>query len=183
MQMRKISIIYDGNKHVGKAAQLLAEVFQNAGVAVTTQEISNLDYESLSTTDTMVFGSASSFGTVSADFKAFMESTEEFWYQQPWKNKFAAAFTVSLCNSADKLNTLQTLSLFGAYHGMQWISLGVLPRFVGGQQTDGQNRFSCYSGLMLQAMGNGSDTEFHSGDLLTLELFVKRILEINLSKL
>lgn len=181
--MRKISIIYDGKKHVGKAAQLLAEAFENGGANTTATDVLNLDYELVNNADTIVFGSASSFGTVSATFKAFMESTESFWYRQPWKNKFAAAFTVSCCNSADKLNTLQTLSLFGAYHGMQWISLGILPRFVSGQQSDGQNRFSCYSGLMLQAMDNSEDAEFHTGDLLTLELFVKRILEINLNKL
>lgn len=179
MQRRIISIIHDDNQHVEKAAGLLALALQPYAVSLFTARAIEAENMSFADADIIIFGSYSSFGTVSADFKHFMESTQPFWYSQPWKNKYAAGFTVSECNSADKLLTLQTLALFAAYHGMNWISLGILPRYVSGQQSDGQNRSSTFTGLALHATGSPADAEFHTGDLLTLELFAKRLLQLN----
>ena len=66
-------------------------------------------------------------GTVSAEFKAFMDKTSEFWAHQLWKDKLGAAFTNSGSQSGDKLNTLVSLLVFAAQHGMNWINLGLLP--------------------------------------------------------
>jgi len=177
--MRNICVVYDsGNNAMEMAARLLCDVFRKEGSNASAYDAVTVDPGVFHDVDTLVFGSRCSFGTVSADFKSFMESTEDFWYQQPWRNKFAAGFTLSSCNSMYKLNTLQVLEQFAAYHGMHWIGLGVLPRFVCGQQSEGQNRFSCHAGLAIQYTDMGSSVEFHPGDLLTLELFAMRILEI-----
>ncbi len=76
--------------------------------------------------DTIVFGSPTSLGSVSAAFKNFMEITSRFHEQQLWKNKLAAGFTSSSAGSGDKLATLISLSLFAAQHSMIWISAGLL---------------------------------------------------------
>jgi hypothetical protein len=52
-------------------------------------------------------------GTVSAEFKAFMDKTSQFWENQPWKDKLAAAFTNSGSQHGDKLNTLVSLLVRG----------------------------------------------------------------------
>ena len=179
MQTPRISIIHDNNQYVEKAARLLAVALQPSAVSLVSARSTEVELEPSAEADIIIFGSYSSFGTVSSDFKRFMESTQPSWYRQPWTNKFAAGFTVSECNTADKLLTLQTLALFAAYHGMNWISLGILPRYVSGQQSDGQNRSSSFAGLTLQATGSQPDPEFHTGDLLTLELFAKRLLQLN----
>jgi NAD(P)H dehydrogenase (quinone) len=181
MQRRIISIIHDGHHCAEKAAGLLAVALQPSAVSLSTVRSIEAENKSFADADTIIFGSYSSFGTVSSDFKRFMESTQPFWYRQPWKNKYATGFTVSECNSADKLLTLQTLALFAAYHGMNWISLGILPRYVSGQQSDGQNRSSTFTGLALQVTGSQPDPEFHTGDLLSLELFAKRLLQLNIN--
>jgi NAD(P)H dehydrogenase (quinone) len=182
MQKSIISIVYHSNQgHTEKAAQLLSGFLQCDQAATNLIDVNGKQefWDQLHASDTLIFGCPTSFGTISAGFKSFMESTDSFWYNQLWKNKFAAGFTVSSCSSGDKLNTLQTLVLFASQHSMLWISPGVLPRFINHQQTDGQNRFASYPGLMLQSEDNGSEqTPFHSGDTLTLELFAARILDV-----
>jgi hypothetical protein len=68
-----------------------------------------------------------------------------------------------------------------AQHSMHCISLGVLPRFLHEQQTNGQNRTGSYLGLMVQP-GN-SRTEvgpFHAGDVVTMSC-LQQIAHINKS--
>jgi multimeric flavodoxin WrbA len=136
--------------------------------------------ELLHQSDTIIFGCPTYFGNVSADFKQFMEGTGKFWYKQRWKDKLATGFTISSTTNGDKLNTLVSLSLFAAQHSMLWISQGILPRFCNDEQTDGQNRLASYLGLMVQCT-NGNDVQpLHLGDLLTIELFAQRIVDITL---
>jgi NAD(P)H dehydrogenase (quinone) len=178
MQRQTIAIVFHStDSHTARAARLLEDFLQGANTRVHLHNasIDKACADVLQNSDVIVFGSPTSYGTVSADFKKFMEATGEFWYKQLWKNKFAAGFTVSPFSCGDSINTLQTLANFAAYHSMHWISLGVLPRFINGQQTDGQNRFASFLGLMLQTSEN--EEGFHPGDLLTLELFAKRILD------
>ncbi len=42
-------------------------------------------FELLHQADTLVFGCPTYMGTVSAEFKKFMEATGKFWYAQTWK--------------------------------------------------------------------------------------------------
>lgn len=178
MQRQRVSIIYESSDaYTAQAAQVLGESLATGVMSVTLQSAASPDFVVIAEADLVVFGCRTSFGSVSASFKRFMESTQEFWYRQPWKDKLAAAFTVSPSTSGDKLNTLQTLALFAAHHSMQWVSVGVLPRFINGEQTEGQNRFSSFLGVMLQSCDN-EDMLFHPGDLLTLELFANRLCDV-----
>lgn len=184
MQNAIISIIYHSiNGHTEKAAELLGSFLQSPHVMlhlIRTEDVAGR-WADLHASDTIIFGSPTYFGNVSAAFKAFMESTGSFWYRQTWKNKFAGAFTVSSTVCGDKANTLQSIAIFAAQHAMHWINLGVLPRFCNDQQTDGQNRLASYQGLMIQSDNSNARVEpFQSGDVLTIELFANRILDVTL---
>ncbi len=178
MQRLQISIVHDSpHADTARAAALLGESLLAKGVSVNLQDALSPDFPALAKAHAIVFGCHTSFGTVSAAFKQFMESTKTFWYRQPWKNKLAAGFTVSASASGDKLNTLQTLAHFAAQHGMLWAGTGVLPRFISGEQSDGQNRFSSFLGVMLQSFDNDA-LDFYPGDMLTLDLFANHIYEL-----
>lgn len=184
MQTATISIVYHSRHgHTAQAARLLADFLQSeyAIVHVTNCKEAKTAWQTLHASDAIVFGCPTILGNASAAFKAFMEETESFLYKQVWKNKLAAAFTVSPSAGGDKLPTLQAIAGFAAQHGMLWISLGVLPRYCCDLQTEGQNRFSSYLGLMLQSnTGEENGESFHPGDVLTAELFAQRILNVTL---
>lgn len=177
-----ISIIYHSNNgHTRKVATLLAQAVSASGASVRllAAEEAAANFELLHESDTIVFGSPTYFGTVSAGFKTFMEATGKFWYKQPWRNKLAAGFTCSSTVNGDKLNTLSTLFHFAAQHSMQWVPLGVLPRFNCDWQTEGQNRLASYTGLMVQTDNSSTEIQpFSDGDLLTIELFGRRLYEV-----
>jgi len=178
-----ISIAYHTRYgHTEQIANILAENMQTKHSAVHLVNVAeakeNLHF--LNSSDTIVFGCPTCFGNVSAGFKEFVEYTGEFWYQQTWKDKLAAGFTVSPTNTGDKLNTLVSLALFAAQHSMIWISQGIMPRFCNNMQTEGQNRLASYLGLMVQSDSAKQAGLMHPGDLLTTELFAKRILDLTL---
>lgn len=144
---------------------------------LTSKEaINQLDV--LQEADTLVFGSPTYFGNVSAEFKQFMESTGPVWAGQRWKNKLAAGFTNSSSTNGDKLNTLISLSLFAAQQGMIWIPLGLLPKYdATGKQLPEHNGMASYLGLM--TLSDNSHQQFSEpADLVTAELFGERIAEI-----
>jgi NAD(P)H dehydrogenase (quinone) len=109
-------------------------------------------WEQLHAADALIFGTPTYMGTVSAEFKAFMDKTSEFWPRQPWKDKLAAGFTNSGSQHGDKLNTLISLAVFAAQHGMNWINLGLMP---GHNSSTGSaedlNRFGGFLGAMAQS--------------------------------
>ncbi len=182
MQKSIIAVVFHSEKgHTRQLAGFLADQLHSSTTCVhllTVQEAEQ-NFELLHLADMIVFGCPTYFGNVSAGFKLFMEKTGAFWYQQLWKNKLAAAFTISATTNGDKLNTLFSIATFAAQHGMHWINLGVLPRFINDEQTDGQNRMASYIGLMAQC--NNSQTAMqplHAGDQLTAELFAKRLVEV-----
>lgn len=184
MQKAFITVLYHSNGgHTKQLAAFLAEQLKTDHTLVqllsTEEAVEN--FEPLHQSDTIVMGCPTYFGNVSAAFKTFMERTGSFWFRQLWKNKLAAAFTISSTTGGDKLNTLQALHIFASQHSMNWIPLGVLPRFINDEQTDGQNRLAGYIGLMAQC-DNGQNVvhPLHPGDQLTAELFAQRIVEVTL---
>lgn len=135
------------------------------------------NFETLHNADTLIFGSPTYMGTISSDFKKFMEATGKFWYQQKWKDKLAAGFTNSSTVNGDKLNTLQQLVLFAAQHSMLWISTGVLPRFDNDSQLKAPNGLASYLGLMTLSDNSINQVNPPQG-LETAELFGERIARI-----
>ena len=184
MQQVIISIVYhSGQGHTKQIAEILEENMQSelSLVHLIDVEDAKNKFDILNRSDTIVFGCPTYFGNVSAGFKQFMELTGGFWYNQVWKDKLAAGFTVSSTRSGDKLNTLISLSLFAAQHSMFWISQGIMPRFCNDEQTEGQNRLGSYLGLMVQSDNGKELLPPQSGDILTTELFAKRILDVTVN--
>jgi len=184
MQKASIAIVYHSNYgHTQQAARSLAATLASPQTEVHLIPVdeASKNWDLIHAADTIIFGCPTYFGNVSAGFKAFMEATGGFWYKQVWKNKWAAGFTVSSTTGGDKLHTLQSLALFAAQHSMHWINLGVLPRYINDEQTDGQNRLAGYLGLMIQSDNSQRRVDaFHPGDQLTIELFAQRLKDITL---
>jgi NAD(P)H dehydrogenase (quinone) len=181
MQQVIISIVYHSLQgHTKQIAEILAGNLQTEMTVVHLISVDEAEnkFDLLHHSDTIVFGCPTYFGNISAAFKQFMELTGRFWYRQVWKDKLATAFTVSPTTNGDKLNTLISLALFAAQHSMQWISQGIMPRYCNDWQTDGQNRMASYLGLMIQSDNAKTLNPPHPGDVLTTELFAKRILDV-----
>jgi NAD(P)H dehydrogenase (quinone) len=123
--MAKLSIVYhSGYGHTKVIADAVARGAASVpGTEVHVVPVADVEthWEDLLASDAIVFGSPTYMGTVSAPFKTFMDATAGIWYERKWQDKLAAGFTNSGSPSGDKLNTLQTLAVFGAQHGMLWV--------------------------------------------------------------
>jgi multimeric flavodoxin WrbA len=179
--MKVLIIYHSGYGHTKQVAEHICKgVFTQlkAVRAISVLEAMD-DFDLLHRADTLVFGTPTYMGTVSADFKKFMEATGRFWYAQKWKNKLAAGFTNSSTVNGDKLNTLQQLALFAAQHSMLWIPTGILPVFENDRQLDAPNGMAGYLGLMTLS-DNSTKTVCVPRGLETAELFGRQIAQITL---
>jgi multimeric flavodoxin WrbA len=179
----KIVIIY----HSGYGHTKIVAEHIHKGASREIEEVTMLstleaqdNIELLHQARTLVFGSPTYMGTVSAEFKKFMEATGKFWYSQKWKDKLAAGFTNSSTLNGDKLNTLQQLALFACQHSMLWISTGILPKFQNGKQQAEPNGLAGYLGLMTLSDNETREVNEPQG-LETAELFGQRIAQITAS--
>jgi NAD(P)H dehydrogenase (quinone) len=129
--------------------------------------------------DAIIFGAPTYMGSVSAQFKAFMDWSSKLWAANSWKDKLAAGFTNSASQSGDKLNSLIQLAIFAAQHGMIWVSVG-LP--AGNNSSKGSpedlNRLGSYLGAMAQSNADeGPDKGPSRSDLATAEHLGRRVAE------
>ncbi len=177
----KILIIYhSGFGHTKVVAEKIAAGARQilTDVKLVTAEEAARQPDLLKEADTIVFGSPTYFGNVSAEFKKFMEATAGIWSRQLLKGKLAAGFTNSSSMNGDKLNTLINLSLFAAQHAMLWIPLGIMPQYDSqGKQLAEPNGMASYLGLM--TLSDNSHRQFSEpSDLITAALFGQRIAQI-----
>jgi NAD(P)H dehydrogenase (quinone) len=174
----KICVIYhSGNGHTKVQADAVADGARsvlNTEVHLIPVHQVDASWEHLHDADALIFGAPTYMGTVSAEFKAFMDKTSQFWANQPWKDKLAAGFTNSGSQHGDKLNTLFSILVFAAQHGMNWINLGLLPGHNSSKGTAEElNRFGAFLGAMAQSNvdqgpdvtppKSDRDTAFHLG--------------------
>ncbi|WP_027059595.1 flavodoxin family protein [Mesorhizobium loti] len=177
-----ISIVYDsGFGHTARVAEALA-----AGVReVETAEaklfpVANgpLDWKTLEQSDAIVFGSPTYNGLISAKLKQFFEdSTKLAWTGQKWRNKIAAGFTNSGAQHGDKLNSLISMALFAAQHGMIWVGLDMMP---GNSSSSGStkdlNRLGSWLGVMTQSnTDEAPDVAPGNSDLETAAYMGRRV--------
>ena len=146
-----IAVIYHSNyghtKRVAEAVVTGARQ-QLTDTQVKAVDVHDVDWDFLDRADLLVFGSAVYMGSVTAEFKTFMDETSKRWYNREWEGKWAAAFANSGGLSGDKLAVLQQLCLYAMQHGMNWIGLPLMP--TGHTETD-LNRLSSFLGLMTQS--------------------------------
>jgi NAD(P)H dehydrogenase (quinone) len=152
--MASIVIAYhSGNHHTEAVALEVAKGAEAAGASVIVHNVENpVDrlWNDLAAADCIIFGSPTYMGTVSGPFKSFMDASSKQWFSQEWKHKMAAGFTNSGSPSGDKVNTLQTLAVFAAQHGMVWVGNAMMPSKYTGDGKD-LNRFSYFLGLGTQS--------------------------------
>lgn len=175
-----MAIVYhSGYGHTQVMAQAIA---QGAGSVkgaqvhlIAVQEVES-NWHLLDNADAMIFGTPTYFGSVSADFKKFMEATSSRWYSQQWKDKIAAGFTNSSLLSGDKLATLTQLVVFAAQHSMLWSSVGFIPDGSKVGTLEEINRIGSFLGVMAQSdAGSGPDIAPPQVDKNTGLLFGKRV--------
>lgn len=183
--MKKISIVYftgSGTteqyaKAIAKGTSTVDNVETNL-ISIKPEDIKNGQYKNqtviqqLNESNTIIFGSPTYMGGVSAQFKAFADATSEVWIQQNWKDKFAAGFTISGAPSGDKLNTLHYLQALAMQHGMLWISTG-----ENLAQTTGVNRLGSWAGAMAQS--THQENPISKEDLEYAITFGKRIASLS----
>lgn len=162
-----IAVIYHSNyghtKRVAEAVVAGARQ-QLPDSQVKAVDVHEVDWEFLDQADLLVFGSAVYMGSVTAEFKAFMDETSKRWYNRAWEGKWAAAFANSGGLSGDKLAVLQQISLYAMQHGMNWIGLPLMP--TGHKETD-LNRLSSFMGLMTQSADAPPEETPCKGDIDT----------------
>lgn len=157
MGARVVTAFHSG---FGKTGALARSVSEGAGsvegVRSSLIDVATIDeagWRELDRADAIIFGAPTYFGSVSAEFKRFIEASVSRWADGPrWKDKLAAGFTNSKTMSGDKLNTLFDLAVFAAQHGMIWVGLDLYP---GWHTKDGSpdelNRVGSWLGAMAQA--------------------------------
>lgn len=129
--------------------------------------------------DAIVFGAPTYMGSLSAQFKVFMDWSSKLWAADSWKDKLAAGFTNSASQSGDKLNSLIQLAIFAAQHGMIWVSVGLKAGNNSSQGSpDDLNRLGSFLGAMAQSNADeGPDKGPSRSDLATAEHLGRRVAE------
>lgn len=162
-----IAVIFHSNYgHTKRVAQAIVQGAhqQLPEAQAKAVDIYDIDWDYLDQADLLVFGSAVYMGSVTAEFKTFMDETSKRWYHRKWEGKWAAAFANSGGLSGDKLAVLQQISLYAMQHGMNWIGLPLMPT---GHDTHDLNRLSSFLGLMTQSLDGPPEETPGSGDINT----------------
>ncbi|WP_230657449.1 flavodoxin family protein [Psychrobacter sp. I-STPA10] len=176
LQDLKIAVIYHSNYgHTKRVAEAIAEGVERQRVAVKILDIHQMDWEFADAAQMIVFGSAVYMGSVTADFKAFMDSTSQRWFHRNWQGKWAAGFANSGGLSGDKLSVLQQICLFAMQHGMNWAGFPIMPT---GHSSNDINRLSSFIGLMTQSIDAPPEQTPCRGDIQTAEKFGEHLAEL-----
>ncbi|AMN49762.1 flavodoxin family protein [Psychrobacter sp. P2G3] len=162
-----IAVIYHSNYgHTKRVAEAIVEGArqQLPEAQAKAVDVHDVDWNFLDQADLLVFGSAVYMGSVTAEFKTFMDETSKRWYHRKWEGKWAAAFANSGGLSGDKLAVLQQISLYAMQHGMNWIGLPLMPT---GHGENDLNRLSSFLGLMTQSLDGPPEETPGKGDIDT----------------
>lgn len=168
--------------HTARQAEAVAagaaQVAGTTTLLIAVDEITEEQWAQLDAADAIVFGSPTYLGDVSAAFRTFVESTGSRFSAQAWRDKLAAGFVNSGTMSGDKLNALQSLTVFAAQHGMTWVSLGLLPGWNRSTASDADlNRLGFWLGAAAQSNGDQGADAMHASDLSTAEHLGRRVAE------
>lgn len=177
----RIAIVYDsGYGHTERVAQAVAEgVWEVEGAQVSLISVADgVQWAELEKSDAIIFGSPTYNGSISARFKQFFEdSTKAAWNEMKWRNKIAAGFTNSGAQNGDMLNSLVSMALFAAQHGMIWVGLDLRAgNNSSTSSSDDLNRLGSWLGVMTQAkVDQGPDAAPPVCDLKTAQYLGRRV--------
>lgn len=154
--------------HNQRIAEVIYESAKKSGVTAALMSVDAIDWDILDNARMIVLGCPTYLGSVTAEFKAFMDASGQRWVERTWEGKWAAGFTVSGGLSGDKLSVLQQLCLFAMQHGMNWASQ---PKPSTGRSETDFNRLSSFMGLMCQANDEPAAITPPQGDIDTAMWF------------
>ena len=178
LSAKSIAIVYHSPYgHTAKVASCIAQGAEQAGIAVHSMNIEQIDWEVLDQADAIVFGCPTYMGSITSGLKQFMEQSSKRWLARTWQGKLAAGFTNGGGLSGDKLAVLQQINLFAMQHGMLWSGLPMMPT---GRSAQDLNRMSSFLGLMTQSDNASVEVTPPEGDLETAVKFGKYLVELKL---
>ncbi|MDM0022284.1 flavodoxin family protein [Variovorax saccharolyticus] len=176
MSQSIIVVYFSGFGHTQRIAQAVATA---AGAQLLrVDEAGNLPpggWEQLAAADAIVFGTPTYIGSVSWQFKKFIDESSKVFSVMGWKDKLAAAFTNSAGMNGDKASTLYALFTMSQQHGMLWVGTGLLPSTTKAAKRDDINFVASFTGLATTTPSDASPEEMVRGDLETAHLFGQRV--------
>jgi multimeric flavodoxin WrbA len=179
--MAKVAVVYhSGYGHTRRQAEHVHKGAASvAGVEASLHSVDQMDeafWNALAAADAIILGAPTYMGSVSAQFKAFMDASSKVWFTQGWKDKLAAGFTNSGSWSGDKFNSLTQIWALAGQHSMVWVSLGLMPgnNSSKGSQED-LNSVGGYGGAMAQSNVDQGADAMRPSDLATAEHLGQRV--------
>lgn len=181
--MKTIAVVYhSGYGHTAKQAQAVFEGANSiAGVSAKLINVTEIEqhWEDLNNADAIIFGAPTYMGSVSAEFKKFMEASSRIWMNRGWQNKIAAGFTNSASMNGDKFNSIMQLITFAGQHGMIWVPLNLLAANTSKSERNDLNRMGSFLGAYAQSDADlGADVVPPQGDLDTARHLGSHVAEI-----
>jgi NAD(P)H dehydrogenase (quinone) len=152
-----VAVVYhSGYGHTAKVAEAVArgaEGYGNTKSILIRVEDADQYWDQLAQADAIIFGAPTYMGSVSAEFKTFMDlSCKQVFMSRAWANKVAAGFTNSGSRSGDKLFSLQQIFIYTAQLQMHWVNLGLMSGHTSSTSTeDTLNRHGYFIGLGTQS--------------------------------
>lgn len=183
--MKIVAIVYhSGYGHTEKQANAVFEGVKSVNdVEAHLIKVSEVEekIDILNKANAIIFGSPTYMGSISAEFKKFMEYTSKHWSKQLWLNKLAAGFVNSGSMNGDKFNSMSSLVTFASQHGMIWVSLGLLPSSSSKSARDDLNYLGGYVGALAQSSVDlDKEAAPPKGDLETAKCLGERVAKIAL---
>ena len=118
---KHLSIVYHSPYgHTAKVASAIASGAEVMGVKVHVMNIEHIDWDVLDASQGIIFGSPTYMGSVTADFKKFMDSTSKRWKNRLWQGKLAAGFSNLGGLRGDKLGGFEQIYIFCVEDGVVW---------------------------------------------------------------
>ncbi len=178
--MPKIAVVYhSGYGHTQRMAQAVAEGAGADLLAIDADgNLPEGGWETLAAADAIILGSPTYMGSVSWQFKKFVDASSKPWYTQAWKDKLFAGFTNSASLNGDKSSTLTYMFTLAMQHGGIWVSQGVLPSNSKAAQRNDANYLGSYSGAMAQSPSDAGAAEMAAGDLENARKLGQRVVEV-----
>lgn len=182
--MKDISVVYhSGYGHTSNVAKAVVGGIDSVEDATANLiaidqdgEITESEWQTLDTSDAIIFGSPTYMGTVSWQFKKFADATSKRWFTQDWKDRIAAGFTNSASMNGDKHSTLHYFMTLAMQHSMLWVGSGLMPSNTKAANREDINYLGSFAGLMAQSPSDASPEEAPgTGDLATARAFGVRV--------
>ena len=177
--MNTIAIVYFSAKgSTERLAKAIAEGVSSIGehpklLKVIGSDIINGRYvnedilKSIDEADAILWGSPTFMGGAAAEFKSLADASSSRWFEQRWKNKVAAGFTIGNVADGDHAQTLRYFNTFSMQHGMIWLGMDI----PAGSHPNDINRFGAHMGISAQTV----DGTIDEGDLASAKYLGARV--------